>query len=138
MELPYTVEDTGIVILSDTGKKTKYREKIVLCRCHCGKEFESKSSAIKYGRTKSCGCSRQSVKHDDIIGKTFGHLTVVKFLRREKSRPVYYCSCDCGGGREASRDKLLKGTVLSGCFWRAVTLRRTMRPSSILSSCWPR
>ena len=50
MGYPYVVEETGIEVLSDTGKRTKLRGKIALCRCHCGKEFETKETAIRVGR----------------------------------------------------------------------------------------
>ena len=36
--------------------RDKWSGLYVRCRCHCGNEFVTRRSAIKYGHTKSCGC----------------------------------------------------------------------------------
>jgi hypothetical protein len=109
------VESTGIEILEEI-KGTKTVPKKARCKCHCGKEFVSKYGAVLAGRVKSCGCSRKKANVEDIVGNTFGKLTVVRYIEHRNSRPYYECSCECGGCREVERGKLLKGEVLScGC-----------------------
>lgn len=32
-----------------------------ICKCHCGKIFETKATYVKTGRTRSCGCKRNKM-----------------------------------------------------------------------------
>ena len=46
-----------LTVISYTGKTTKHRSKIYLCRCDCGKEKEISSGVLRLkSGTKSCGC----------------------------------------------------------------------------------
>ena len=76
-----------------------------LVRCDCGTEKVVNGSALRRGRITSCGCAvvrgkRHSeamlakCRHEDLIGQTFGELTAVAYLGRNRWRWV--CSC----GRE--------------------------------------
>ena len=67
------------------------------------------------------------MKRDDIIGKTFGRLTVIKIdhliPRYNKAgglkghRIYYLCQCECGNTKIVNRDCLLKGNTKScGCY----------------------
>lgn len=44
------------------------RELYCICRCDCGNEIKIRSSAIRYGLTKSCGCLKKDVKSNYIHG----------------------------------------------------------------------
>ena len=47
-----------LLILSDTGKRTKALNRVVLCQCDCGKICEVDLSKLRMGKTLSCGCIR--------------------------------------------------------------------------------
>lgn len=71
----------------------------------CNKKFIAIRSAVNNGTTKSCGCLRSIVTSErnsegkDLIGKKFGHLTVIRRAdecRSTKDRHYYWeCECDC-------------------------------------------
>lgn len=44
------------------------RELYCICKCDCGNEVKLRSSAIRYGLTKSCGCIKKDVKSNYIHG----------------------------------------------------------------------
>lgn len=53
---------------------------------------------------------------EDIIGKTYGRLTVAEYLGKIKGKYRYRCQCSCGGTKEVIRDNLLSSTTRScGC-----------------------
>ena len=53
----------------------------------------------------------------DLIGRRFGHLTVIDKVDRKQDRyQVWKCQCDCGNTIEVNTKRLLRGTVTScGC-----------------------
>lgn len=56
----------------------------------------------------------------DLIGKTFGRLTVISIVpkeeRKDKKRMYYVCKCSCGTQKIVRRDGLTSGAILScGC-----------------------
>lgn len=62
---------------------------------------------------------------NDIVGKKFGKLTVLEFIKSEKSNPrgfkyYYLCQCDCGNTKIIRRDSLLLGyTKACGCIMKS-------------------
>lgn len=54
---------------------------------------------------------------EDLIGKRFGKLTVIKYSHKDKKSNTYWlCKCDCGGENIVRRNHLLSGGVKScGC-----------------------
>ena len=68
------------------GKGTK--SGYLKCRCSCGIEKEVSKSRLLEGRTKSCGHGILN----DLTGKKFGRLTVIKYIGDRK----WECQCDCG------------------------------------------
>ena len=97
-------------------------DKKYLCQCQCGKTIKVASANLYNNSTISCGCSRN---HDmtDIIGKTFGKLTVtalhhtVRHKNKERSPTHFYtCLCQCGKEKIVARNSLLSGkTTHCGC-----------------------
>ena len=89
------------------------------CVCDCGNEFIAIGSSLKNGTTISCGCSRIN----DLTGKRFGRLTVIKFSHvkvegngRPKSFAYFLCKCDCGKECIKRGSRLSEGSVNScGC-----------------------
>lgn len=51
----------------------------------------------------------------DLIGKTFGHLTVVDFDQTKNGRTYWWCKCDCPAGtiKSIARNNLVCGTTVS-------------------------
>lgn len=92
LEIGKTYND--LTILKDTGKRNDSRQRIVECKCSCGRKVEYDLPHIKNGHYKSCGHHKQ-IK--DIIGLKFDKLTVIKILHEQiPSDPTYECICDCG------------------------------------------
>lgn len=113
----------NIEIVSETDKRTKHREKIVVCRCHCGKLFETIKRQIK--KIRSCGCSRIKQKS----GK-FGRLTVLYRTNRQGKNASYYwkCKCDCGEETEVITSQLGK-TQSCGCLHKEELIKGAKRRS---------
>lgn len=74
-----------------------------LCRCSCGVVKEVNNSALRLGKSKSCGhidayrLAKSSREKGDraYIGKDFGRLHVVKRVN-STGRSKYLCKCKCG------------------------------------------
>lgn len=105
----------------------------VKCQCECGNIIEVYKSNLSKGYTKSCGCIRQEtakqhaieINHqrseqflNNIIGKTFGHLTAIEKdeeKSQKMSRVYLKCKCDCGCNSIVSvrADSLVNGDTTS-------------------------
>jgi hypothetical protein len=93
------------------------------CRCECGTEVLAVGNNLRAGTTKSCGKGHS--KRDDLVGQTFGVLTVTKSLGVGRdfggtnNCQVVECSCSCGGTWTGRSDSLKKGNTSScGCIAR--------------------
>ena len=103
-----------------------------ICKCECGKIKSIKSSSLRRGEIKSCGCLRNEqtyisneIHRDHLEGQKFGKLTVIE---RDKTKPkgiVYWiCLCDCGNiisvrGQNLKR-KDGNQTISCGCYHRSI------------------
>lgn len=105
--------------------KNKKYNSYCFAECDCGSGVKSYNyQAIKTGHTISCGCSKfnNPLSIDDLTGKTFGRLTVVKrdIERDTKSGGVHWlCQCSCGNTELVSviANQLRSGRTLScGCY----------------------
>ena len=92
------------------------------CVCDCGKTCIAGGTDLRLNRQVSCGCWKaspesKSWKTTNLLGKTFGRLTVInRELLPSKNRPYWLCECSCGKTKLVSSDCLLKGkTVSCGC-----------------------
>ena len=84
------------------------------CRCDCGTERYVLESSLKYGGSKSCGCLRRERAYEanayDLLGKTFGDLTVVGRSKKRNKRGGYWtCRCRCGYTCDATASDLISG-----------------------------
>jgi len=84
-----------------------------LCRCSCGGEVVATGGNLKSGNTKSCGCAKRKTK--DMVGKTFGQLTVLNRCANlgRFSGALWLCRCACGNEHRVMGGNLRSGSVAS-------------------------
>lgn len=105
--------------------KTKGSRAYWLCRCSCGGQKVVSGALLLDGSTKSCGCLIHAPQYENLLGKTFGRLTVIRFLRCNRRGAVWECHCRCGAIREVSGTHLRLGRSKScGCLNRDVMSAR--------------
>lgn len=85
-----------------------------ICRCECGNEIEVRTDYLRNGHTKSCGCEKNKYFNKlDLVGQTFGYLTVLKPSPSEKQK----CQCKCGNIVYVETSNLTNGNTKScGCY----------------------
>lgn len=98
----------------DDCVETKKGEKKWRCRCKCGTERYVLERSLKYGGSQSCGCLTRERAYQatayDLLGKTFGDLTVVGRSKKRTKRGGYWtCLCSCGYTCEATASELVSG-----------------------------
>lgn len=85
-----------------------------LCKCDCGTLKEVLSSSLKNKTSTNCGCLRYE-QCQDIIGKRYGNLIVIKKIKKSK-RNDFLCKCDCGTKKVICKSSLINGFTKScGC-----------------------
>ena len=87
-----------------------------ICQCDCGQTAEIRTDFLRNGHTTSCGCVKQShFGQANIIGQTFGRLTVIEHIPPSKK----LCQCQCGNKVEVATYNLISGNTQScGCLQR--------------------
>lgn len=97
------------------------------CRCDCGTEKVICYAALSSGATRSCGClsdeerrSRKGLFVDNLVGRRFGMLTVVRQAAPAPGQlgrnARWECKCDCGGEKTTTGASMKIGKVRScGC-----------------------
>lgn len=67
---------------------------------------------------KCSGCGKPSVYVDDLAGKKFWNMTVIRYAGiNQKGRSVWLCKCDCGNEVSVLSNSLRNGAVVScGCY----------------------
>lgn len=98
-----------------------------LCECECGKQIVVRSDCLRNGHTTSCGCKKLERtiemgknQKKDLIGQTFGYLTVIKDsgLRTTRGEIKWTCKCICGQEINVISTNLTRkkeGTISCGC-----------------------
>ena len=88
-------------------------------KCHCGNIFENTIGRIKSGNTKSCGCFKKNISENiikNMVGKKFGTITVINYVKSENKKTYYLTRCDCGKEKIRSKDVLVYNKIKScGC-----------------------
>lgn len=88
--------------------------KIWKCKCDCGNSHDVVAARLKNGTIKSCGCSKQ---YENLVGKKFGRLTVVKLHKKVGKNITWVCRCDDGNITTVKHDHLKSGHTKScGCY----------------------
>lgn len=110
-----TFGDLTILSYSEPIKENGYR-RTCLCRCSCGREKEFLLQNVLQGVSLSCGLGHpnESIRKDysDIVGKTFGELTVLSYtepLKENKYHRTCLCRCSCGKEVSWRLDLVLDG-----------------------------
>lgn len=108
---------TVVELLPD---RDNFRKKIYKCQCECGNYVNVRSSDLKSGNTKSCGCLNTEKLHErgiDLIGKKFGYLTVLERGEGSRKDVLYWkCKCKCGTIVDVPSRNLREGKTIScGC-----------------------
>lgn len=57
----YKYEKLTVVKEIASQRWSKYKIRMVLCKCDCGKETTVRLEYLRSGHTKSCGCSRKTI-----------------------------------------------------------------------------
>lgn len=71
------------------------------CQCSCGKKTNPLATAVVNGYTKSCGHLRRKIDYNQLVGKTFNELTILKISKvEENSKIVRKCECLCSCGKK--------------------------------------
>ena len=107
-----------------------------LCRCQCGTERYVLERSLLSGGSRSCGCMARLHASEacsyDLLGKTYGVLTVVdRAEKRPGDRALRWkCRCVCGKLVEYASTLLVKGKKTScgclnekRCAWADITGR---------------
>jgi len=87
-----------------------------LCQCDCGNTTIVRSSNLRGGLTKSCGCLLYEIKN--MKGQRFGRLVALEHVGFASNRvALWRCKCDCGNEVVVRQCNLHSGNAEScGCF----------------------
>ena len=105
----------GNLFVLDIKKDINYKTHW-LCRCVCGQEKYINGASLCLGRTKSCGCTtyKRISSYSTYIGKIFGKLKVIDFIKKNKGYNLL-CKClDCNKEIKVNSLRVLKRNV-NGC-----------------------
>lgn len=100
------------------------------CRCVCGVLKAIRGDSLKDGSIRSCGCLRiqtAKTKIVNLVGRTFGRLTVTDGPHKRQDQRGYFwpCLCACGARVAVHRSALLnKQTQSCGCLRREQVTER--------------
>lgn len=112
-----------LTVIEETEKR-KNKSVVWKCKCSCGNEQEFSTKELRNDgiiMCQSCGNKRDPKTNltENIIGKTFNHLTVInKTDKRQSGKILYECECDCEKHTHiyVSRTDLLSNhTTSCGC-----------------------
>lgn len=108
-----------LTVIERAGKAGSVQ--LIRCKCDCGNEVVVRYPNLTSGTTSSCGCLKRKrtseKKIKDLVGQTFGHLTVVERFSPIGGKKVFWkCVCSCGHTCVVSGSNLKTGNTTScGC-----------------------
>lgn len=124
-----------LTAISPRGRSVR-GEVMWYCECDCGGTSIVRGSQLRHGRVRCCGgkgtgCLRVASR-DDLLGKVFGRLTVLRFAGYVHGTFQRYqqweCRCECGVVVVVRRHGLLIDQTKScGCLMREVTRKRNTK-----------
>ena len=145
-----------LTVLEEAPRKGQAR--VWRCLCDCGNVVDVRQSDLRSGKTLSCGCLGKQKRaegkriaieqhgwepkpREDLTGKVFGRLTVLKFdkeytLKRNEPGKLYWkCLCECGNTVYVKTANLKFGTTKScGCLQKdsaSTCMKNYVQPISV-------
>lgn len=95
----------------DNNKKALWK-----CQCDCGNEKIVRGNDLTSHKIHSCGCYKTEKNMNNLVGKKFGKLTVIKACGKYGRQILWKCQCDCGNYIEVTTNHLTTGNTQScGC-----------------------
>lgn len=89
-----------LLVLEEVKNSNNYNNnRYWKCQCDCGKIIVVDVGKLKNGHTKSCGCynlEKCKLPRENLVGKKFNKLTVLKSVGVINGRYSWLCRCDCG------------------------------------------
>lgn len=127
-----TFYDLTVIEEVECTNKKGVKPQLWKCKCVCGNEVVLSTTKVVSEYPKSCGCRRSGsrVELPNLIGRTFGRLTVLerapnKIYPKGYVRTMWTCQCDCGTVRDFQADCLKSGATQScGCLKSELTSER--------------
>lgn len=92
------------------------------CQCDCGNITEVIGQSLRGGKTRSCGCGKKEyfITPENLVGKKFGRLTVLRQVESKDRRVMWECECECGNITIVDGAHLKDGHTKScGCIGRS-------------------
>ena len=121
----------GRLTVVERAINDKYGNAMWKCVCECGKQCTVRGGGLRSGNVLSCGClqkerakagTKKLIK--DLVGQTFGELTVIKKSGHKGKNITWECKCNCGNLCIVSGGHLRSGHTKScGCI-RAETFKK--------------
>jgi hypothetical protein len=112
----------GRLTIIEYSHTDKHKKPIYKTVCDCGTEILVAGRAMMSGNTSSCGCLRKENRaeigkknYKDLLGQTFGKLTVVSREGSSHRGALWNCSCECGNTKIMPTSLLTQGTKSCGC-----------------------
>lgn len=105
------------------GKSDRKPRSFWMCQCECGGNVVVANNNLVSGNTTSCGCDWIKAVKGEMVGRTFGKLTVQYPLpSHQYGKAVfarYMCLCDCGKTFDVLGMSLRNGDTKScGCAYK--------------------
>lgn len=91
-----------LTTLAPVRKRTDRKNLFWACRCACGSECVIRADHLRSGASTTCGCLNR-ITPEDLVGLTFGRLTVLRKL----PRTLWQCRCACGATLAVLRSNLV-------------------------------
>lgn len=91
-----------------------------ICKCDCGSTKVIGRSSWNQG-VQSCGCYKtdnaRKLYTDDLTGRTFGKISVLRVIYRDNNSPKWVCQCECGCEFETYGTTLKRGCGMCSKCW---------------------
>lgn len=113
-----------LYVIERAGSNKKGRA-LWKCKCDCGNIKITDGTHLLTGDTVSCGCKQKEGNAQDLSGKRYGRLTVIKRAENRGEKVAWVCKCDCGKDTIVTTDLLKSGRTKScGCYSRECVSKR--------------
>ena len=107
----------SLTLLEKTNRHDNFHHYYWKCQCDCGNIVQVLDKNFTSGNTKSCGCLNNNNNRLQLVGKTFGLLTVLEDAGNDKDgNSQWKCQCECGNITIVRGGNLKNGgTISCGC-----------------------